>query len=284
MLHGDTRFSVELMEILFLGTGAAEGWPGLFCECEYCQKARKLGGKNVRTRSSVHIDEKYKVDLPPDTYLHMLQNNLNYAKVEHLFFTHTHYDHFHPQSLIMRHPPFAHMKHERALHVYGNRNVIGAVEQALATVQELNVTPHFVEPFVSFKAGEMHVIPVLADHSPDETCLNYIFEIKGKTILHGYDSGWFPQETWHALKRVDLDVAVLDCTNGGVSGTERYHMSINGVLRVKEQMKKWSIASEETSFVATHFSHGGQLLHQQLAERLTPYGVLVAYDGMHLEI
>ena len=48
------------MKILFLGTGASEGIPGLFCECDLCAKARALGGKNIRTRTSIHIDEKYK--------------------------------------------------------------------------------------------------------------------------------------------------------------------------------------------------------------------------------
>ena len=33
------------MKIKFLGTGAAEGWPALFCECAACKKAEELGGK-----------------------------------------------------------------------------------------------------------------------------------------------------------------------------------------------------------------------------------------------
>ncbi|HPC76977.1 MAG TPA: carbon-phosphorus lyase, partial [bacterium] len=45
------------MEIMFLGTAAAEGWPGVFCSCDYCKKARELGGKNIRTRSSVLIEK-----------------------------------------------------------------------------------------------------------------------------------------------------------------------------------------------------------------------------------
>mgnify|MGYP003290091199 CR=1 FL=1 len=35
------------MKITYLGTAAAEGFPAVFCNCEYCIKAKKLGGKTV---------------------------------------------------------------------------------------------------------------------------------------------------------------------------------------------------------------------------------------------
>ena len=37
------------MKITFYGTAAGEGWPGVFCQCELCREARRLGGKNIRT-------------------------------------------------------------------------------------------------------------------------------------------------------------------------------------------------------------------------------------------
>src|SRR5699024_2353371 len=81
-----------IMKIHFLGTAAAEGWPGLFCRCKYCDKARELGGKNIRTRSSVIIDDTLKVDFPPDTYHHILRDNIDLATVKHLLITHSHSD------------------------------------------------------------------------------------------------------------------------------------------------------------------------------------------------
>ena len=33
------------MKFQYLGTAAAEDFPAVFCNCEYCQKARELGGK-----------------------------------------------------------------------------------------------------------------------------------------------------------------------------------------------------------------------------------------------
>ena len=40
----------------YLGTAAAEGWPGLFCDCQACEKARAKGGRNIRTRSQAIVD------------------------------------------------------------------------------------------------------------------------------------------------------------------------------------------------------------------------------------
>jgi len=44
------------MEIQYLGTAAAEGFPALFCDCETCKKARNTGGKDVRTRTQSIVD------------------------------------------------------------------------------------------------------------------------------------------------------------------------------------------------------------------------------------
>ncbi|MGQ9595972.1 MAG: MBL fold metallo-hydrolase [Thermoproteota archaeon] len=271
------------MRVQFLGTGAAEGWPGLFCECEACNRARALGGKNFRTRSSIHIDESYKVDLPPDTYFHVLRYNLNLVEVKHLFVTHTHYDHLHPDELLMRRMPFAHMRREEPLHIYGNGQALDYVEKVVKDPSKLNLILHSVEPFCTMKVDKLEVMPLLANHSPDQTCLLYLFEINGKTVLHGHDSGWFPEETWSALKNYDLDLVILDCTNGGLPGID-YHMGIEGVLETKRRMVSWHIAKRETIFVATHFSHNGGLLHDQLVSKLLPEGVRVAFDGLTIEL
>ena len=271
------------IRILFLGTGAAEGWPGLFCECSFCNEARALGGKNIRTRCSIHIEDKYKVDLPPDNYLHFLSYSLNLAKVEHLFITHTHYDHLHPDDLLMRCAPFAYMKEPMPLQIYGNQLSLSRIQDIVKDLSKLNLILHLAEPFKTFKAGEANVTPLPADHSLDQTCLIYIFEVSGKVILHGYDSGWFPDETWKALEAYKLDLAILDCTNGGLPGIKG-HMGVEGVLKTKEHMLMKRMADKDTIFIATHFSHNGGLLHEQLEAKLLPKNILVAFDGFSIEI
>jgi len=278
------------MKVLFLGTGASEGIPGLFCECDLCSRARALGGKNIRTRTSIHIDEKYKIDLPPDTFLHVLRYNLNLADVEYLFITHSHSDHLCPSMLNYRRRPFI-LQEIKPLHIYGNQRVLSHIRDVLKfhgmdVMSHPNFILHRVRPFQLIKSGRASVMPLPSDHSRLEVSLLYLFEVGGKTILHGYDSGWFLKETWKTLEDYTLDLVILDCTNGRVSPDEmRGHMGIEGVLKTKEHMISRGIANKDTIFVATHFAHGiGGLLHEQLESRLLPMNVQVAFDGLTIEL
>ena len=82
------------MKLKFLGTAAAEAAPALFCDCDYCEKARKAGGKNIRTRSQSVINDELLIDFPADTYLHVLHQGLPLHKIYHCIITHSHQDHF----------------------------------------------------------------------------------------------------------------------------------------------------------------------------------------------
>lgn len=274
------------MRIMFLGTAAAEGWPAVFCQCSNCKRARDAGGKNVRTRSSILVNTDLKIDFPPDTYHHVLKHGIELAAVENLLITHTHQDHFYFEELYMRSKPFAKLLDGAVLHVYGNTAVYNKIEELNSSTNgrlKNVVEARVVEPFREFKVGGYLVTPLIADHSAAEQCLIYIVSDGEKTFLHGHDSGWFPEETWRRLENFKLDLAILDCTNGALPEI-RYHMGIEGVLRVKEEMVKRGIAGGETMFVATHFSHNGGLLYGELVDRFNPNNVEVAYDGLTVEL
>jgi len=272
------------MRVKFLGTAAAEGWPGVFCQCENCRRAREAGGKNIRTRSSVLIDDIYKVDLPPDTYLHVLKYGLDLSRVEHLFITHTHQDHFYFEELRMRKSPFAHILSGTVMTVYGNEKVGDTIADMVGD-PDYKLRFRLCEPFKSFKAGDMRVTPMKADHAYDQVAMFYIFESmrEGKTVMVGFDTGWFPPETWEAIAEFRIDLAIFDCTNGPLEG-RRGHMGITAVLEAKAELEKLGVLGPESICFATHFSHNGGLLHRQLEEKLNPHGVLVAYDGLEVEI
>ena len=267
------------MEILFLGTGAAEGWPGVYCQCDYCQQAWTLGGKNIRTRSSVQIDGKYKFDLPPDTYHHVLTHNLSLADIRHLIVTHCHEDHFYGQELGMRGEPFAHISDDQGLDVYGDKWVkeMGDWEK----LAQGGIHFHEVEAGHSYQVGEARLFPFQANHFENKGALIYVFQKDGLSLLYGNDTGFFFEEVWNGLRDFKLDVVLLDCTHGRDDHWDN-HMGISAILQTRERMLKMHIASQDTIFVATHFSHNGGLLHHELEERLNPQGFLVAHDGMRL--
>ena len=111
------------MKFKYLGTAAAEGFPAVFCNCEYCNAARRKGGKNIRTRSQAVIDDDLLIDFPSDTYAHALYNGLNLGKIKHLLVTHSHMDHFVPQEFELRGICFAHDMPEKEITVYCNDTV-----------------------------------------------------------------------------------------------------------------------------------------------------------------
>ncbi len=268
------------MEVLFLGTAASEGIPAVFCDCEVCKKARELGGKDLRTRSSVLIDEKYLVDLTPDTFSNALRFNLELTNVQHLFITHSHEDHFYAKELINRTEPFAHIDDSKILSIYANSKVISEIERTV-NVQNARIRLHKLEYFETYKGEDFTITPLPAQHATDQAPFVYFLQINGKNIFYGHDSGWYPEETFEFLKNNRIDLAIFDCTYGKDNFRE-WHMGIEPIVEIKRILTECGSMNEDSIAVATHFSHNGGLLHNQFEEILGKEGFVVAYDGLKL--
>ncbi|HOJ11241.1 MAG TPA: MBL fold metallo-hydrolase [Clostridiales bacterium] len=274
------------MKLTFNGTSAAEGFPALFCECRHCQKARELGGKNVRTRTSCLIDDQYLIDFPPDTYMHVLHGKLKLSKIKHIIVTHSHEDHFQPYELLMRRPPFAYPGEDEILYVYGNDGVYEKFVQAGCTNENNKKYLQYVHvyPGKQFKAGEANVLPLRADHTNgNEICHIYIINIGEKHLLYGHDTGYFPEETWEALRSIKLDGVILDCTCGTIE-CERGHMGITANVKVKERLIEQGSADEKTTFIVTHFSHNCGPLYDDMVKLAGENGFIATFDGMEINI
>lgn len=107
------------MQIHFLGTAAFEGIPSLFCQCDTCKQARELKGKNIRSRTSVIIDNVLKVDFPPDTLYHSHRYGLDMNQIQDLLVTHSHSDHLYAEDMAIRAEGYAQYG-KNTLHVYGH--------------------------------------------------------------------------------------------------------------------------------------------------------------------
>lgn len=90
------------MKLTFLGTGAGETYPGYWCECPHCTYARKHRGKNLRTNSSMVIDEELLIDMGPSCFDNAARFGVNLSKLKTLLVTHPHEDHLYPQHLHWR--------------------------------------------------------------------------------------------------------------------------------------------------------------------------------------
>ncbi len=269
------------MNLRYLGTAAAEGWPALFCNCEYCHAARKLGGKNIRTRSQAVVDETLLIDFPPDTYMHMLHHGLNLPQIQHCIVTHTHQDHLYLPELHMRYSVFAHQPNG-TLTFYGNK-ALGRMWDDFSREDRPQQEPHiahyqYLPPYEPTAIGDYTVTAMHALHNRAEDCYIYLIQKDGKTILYGNDTGFFPDDTWAYLRGVRIHILSLDCTCiEHRDGTN--HMGIADCADVKKRLADMGCVGKDTACVLAHFSHNGHLLHDELVEVAAPLGFSVAYDG-----
>lgn len=272
------------MKIHFYGTGASEGFPSLFCVCENCRKARELGGKNIRTRSSLQIDKELLIDFSPDTYAHTLFGGLDLTKIQYLLITHSHPDHFLATDVANILPPMAVVEDNRRLSVYGNEKVMGMLEKILRFHSDSKgrMPLHILHGFETVQLGEYEVTSLKANHMEEEECLLYVVSKGGKSFLYGHDTSMFSEETWEHLKAFRLDCVVLDCTSVDISRHFKTHMGFEENIEIKERMMREGIAGEHTIFISSHFAHSFAPFHDRLTEKFKPYGFIPAYDGMEI--
>ncbi len=278
------------MKLCYLGTAAAEGFPALYCGCEFCENARRLGGKNLRTRSQALVNEDLLLDYPSDTYAHFLYSGQRLNRVKRVLVTHSHEDHFTPTDLIFHGLAFAHNVAEPRVTVYGNEAVKGKFDQIAGTMYEvIRKTYDFVvvRPYETFQADGYEITPLPARHMSTETALVYLIKEGDKTLLYAHDTGIFFEEVFEYLReqKIYLNALSLDCTMvSNPIPDDATHMGVAGNVKVVEKLRENGTIDENTALYANHFSHNGNPTDERLKALLSPYGITPAYDGMTVEI
>ena len=279
------------MKLTFLGTAAAEGFPAVWCNCKACRAAKDRGGRNIRTRSQILINDDLLLDFPMDTYLHLLQHKLDLSRVETVLITHAHMDHCYPQEFMLHGAPFAHGMAKPIVHIYGNEHVKERFETALSH----EISPEIAKsvPFTSLHAFDTFntqsgytVTALPAVHTKGEECLIYAVAQGGKTALLFNDSGILAESVYERAAKMGLkfDLVAFDCTYGHRQKGEGRHMGSLDAANEREKMKKHALVHENTHYLLTHFSHNCELLHDALVEKEAPLGFTVAYDGLTVEL
>lgn len=268
------------MRLTYLGTAAAEGFPAVFCNCEYCNEARRLGGKNIRTRSQALVNDDLLIDFPADTYAHFLQNGIKGDTIKYLLITHSHSDHLYPEDLNMRHTFFAHDMRVPTLQVFGSSVSCAAIGPA---PQNVDIT--VLQPYQTMDLGEYKITPLPARHMKGGEPFIYVIE-GDKTLLYAHDTGYFFDEVFDYIKEkgITFDMVSLDCTNVEIPiSDEDGHMGFPNIARVLDRLSLVGAINEKTVKYVNHFSHNGNPLHHILEKRAEELGCSVSYDGCRIE-
>lgn len=275
------------MKLRYLGTAAAEGIPGMFCDCELCRNARKVGGREIRTRSQALLDDKILLDFPADTYMHMLNFGLELHKIHTLVVTHAHMDHLYERDFWCRNPGIGNEIEEKPLVVYATEAGYNQVAECLKSdnVPEDRVRAEKIVPFVPFEAEGYKFTALKADHDQSAGAVFYIIEHEGKTMLYAHDTGYFPEESWGYLAKSGLcfDFVSLDCTNGFLEYSGG-HMGLVPCVKVYEKLTELGLCDGHTKACLNHFSHNGAgATYEKMCEAAKEHGFEVSYDGMTVE-
>ncbi len=281
------------MQFTYLGTAAAEGWPAVFCRCTFCQEAKRLGGKNIRTRSQALINDDLLIDLPPDTYLHKLAHNLDLSRVKYLLLTHCHMDHFYPQELTVRGSCYSHEMESPHLQIFCAAESYALFERCarweIDEASRSHLHFHILKPFEAVQAGPYTIVPLPANHmqSGNEPFIYHITDAQGTSVFYLHDSGYYSPAVWAYFRaqKKPADLISFDTTCGAEDthghGT---HMGFPDVVRVRDEMRSIGLVGPHTHCVLNHFSHNGHLLHAELEALAAPEALEVSFDGKILQL
>lgn len=281
----------------FLGTGAAEGIPNPFCNCRVCQNAREKKGNEIRTRSSFMLNNKVIIDMGADYFAQSVMCGVSFTNIEHILFTHTHDDHF--NYTLFWEKFVAENDTSLRLKVYMTDEAMGVIEDFYMTSHLTDGREEFIKniDFVPLKYGERYhidsfwITPLKGRHETpyEKNSANFLIENNGKTLFYGLDSGYFLPETVSALVGKRLDVIITECTFPAECGISEKngHMDLPMCLNNLDRLYGCNAIDNHTAVYLSHIGSTG-MTHRELqttAENINnPYKIIVAFDGMELEM
>ncbi len=291
------------MRLLFLGTGASQGYPALFCACDNCDAARSRGGKSLRRRSALLIDDDLLIDFGPDLFAATLAHRLALHRVRYLLLTHGHGDHLLPKNFDYRRAQWA-QQDLPTMEVYGSEPTLRPLQALEWSPAELRVELRPVEPGQTWQMGPYRVTALPAHHALGQQALTYVVEGDGAAVLYATDTGAFPAHAWAGLQRLAargarLDASVIEATMGvRPLPPDAGHMNFARCVEHHQQLRERGVASERCLQLATHFAPGcrqwadrahpdepyGAPPHEETSALLAPHGVQPAYDGLELRL
>ena len=272
------------MKLTCYGTAAAEAIPALYCSCPLCEKARELGGREIRSRHSSTVDKDIQFDLSPDFFYQIQCLGLEPRSINHLIITHTHGDHFDMDTLNKRISPFS-LVLDHELEVIGSQKTIDVVKESMAEdldQQGLRLT--VIKPYETLSLDAQTKLTALpANHAPGLEAMIYLLERNGKKLLYAHDTGPLFEEVLSFLAGKQIDAATLDCT-GSYHGAGPHHMQLSSCEEAVAMLRANGALQKDALIMINHHSHGGGALYQQLAKEAEDRHWVAAYDGLEISI
>lgn len=261
------------MEITFLGTGAGNGVPEFYCNCNVCREAQLIP-KWRRTRSAITISENqtFLIDAPPELSSQLLRENI--CQVDYLLLTHAHHDHSAGlgdleiySKYYMKTPLPAVMSHE----------TMKQLEKSFPTLHSF-LDINTIEPGHTLKISNISLTAIAATHF--EGTLGYIIgNCLGNRIAYLPDTGPLSEISRKKLQKIEK--LILDATFYGENWFPSEHHTLNEALSTAREV-------EAGELYLTHLSmhYSLPVTSKEIEAKIKAYGdnVFLAYDGMRIHI
>ena len=280
------------MKITILGSGAF-GYPLTFCKCEYCKEARIKKGKNIRKRASILVNDNLLIDLTPDANVSFSMYDKDMSKVEVLLQTHTHTDHF-DVNLFNTIAPMYSLVTNKKLNIVASKLCLEDIQNKASTFDRINIfDKEFCEKANintielnhgnSIHINDYEIKAIKCNHHSALGAQIYLIKENGKTLLYATDTPPFDDETYAELEEEKIDCLLID-QNFGIKDYNYSHMSIKTIKEELTKLHSKNIINNDTKIYATHISHEGNCLHEELEKITTKQGWKVAYDGLKINL
>ena len=263
------------MEIVFLGTGAGNGVPEFYCNCDVCLEARK-NSKWRRTRSSILISDLNSenptvlIDAPPELSSQLLRENIN--QIDYLFLTHAHHDHTAGLGDI---EIYSNYHRKSALPAVMSYETLTHLEKSYPAIERF-LQISIVEPGQSLKVSDLTFMPLEASHV--DGTLGYIIENSlGKRAAYIPDTG--PLNDVSKKRLANIDKLILDTTFWGKNWFPSEHHNFEETVSTAREVNAGELYLTHLSM---HYST--PVTNEKIENKIRATGedIFLTYDGMRI--
>lgn len=270
------------MEVVVLGTGAADGIPQPFCRCDTCDDARRSGV--VRSPTCALIDHQILIDAPPVIGGAAARAGVDLANVHTIAITHAHSDHWDP-AVLLHH---SWQLPQTALRIIGPPTVISQASQWLPPerADELIVAT----PGMHIDIGG-HVLSVLpsthgtggSDALAEEAVLYAVDTPGGASLLYATDTGPASPAQLEAMTDAHYDLVLAEVTFGSAGPRTGGHLNHETFPEFLDELRRVGAIDDGTDVIAVHLSHHNPVF-DELQNRVHGWGARVVPDGTRLYV
>jgi adenosylcobinamide kinase/adenosylcobinamide-phosphate guanylyltransferase len=262
------------MDVLLLGTGAADGIPNAFCRCATCADHRARG--DLRTPTSALVDGRLLIDPGPEAPRQASRLGRDLVDVTGMLIGHAHSDHLDGNVLM-----------HRGWVTSAPLEIVGpapAISEARAWVDPDQTAISFTE----VTAGDVvdlagYTVTVLAaNHEALGEAVCFHVDDGDSRLLYLTDTGPLPASTLDVLARsAPADLVLLEETFGPSLGRSPGHLDFETFAAAVGELRGRGAVRDGARVVAVHLAHDNPP-PGPLNDMLSRWGAEAVPDGSEI--